>query len=141
MNANVLSNRRDLASDRRTAPRYATKGTAAVIGWAVGEEYRTIPATLIDISLGGFSAWVEAFPPRGEAVWLRLDGEKPSPWVKASVVEANTTGCLFWTRKRVRLRFLENCPYDFFKAAIDGFTTEIHYEHNMIEGFHSRYWR
>src|SRR5437660_1546550 len=88
--------RRDLEGDRRTAPRYVTQGTAAIISWAVGQEYCTIPARLIDISLGGFSAWVETFPPRGEAVWLRLEGEAPSPWIKASVIEANTTGYLFW---------------------------------------------
>jgi hypothetical protein len=140
-NAPVLGERRDLPRDRRSAPRYATRGTAAVIGWAVGEEYRTIPATLIDISLGGFSAWVETFPPRGDAVWLRLDGENPSPWVKAGVIEANTTGCLFWTRKRVRLRFLETCPYEFFKAAIEGFTHETHHDSDPIEGFNSRQWR
>ena len=63
MNANIVRDRRDYRDDRRTAPRYATQGTAAVIGWAVGEEHRTIPATLIDISMGGSSAWVESFPP------------------------------------------------------------------------------
>jgi hypothetical protein len=141
MNANIVRDRHDYWDDRRGAPRYATQGTAAVIGWAVGEEHRTIPATLIDISLGGSSAWVESFPPRGEAVWFRLDGENPSPWIKASVIEAITKGYLFWTRKRVRLRFLEACPYDVFKAAIEGFTREIQQDFHPIEGFHSRLWR
>jgi hypothetical protein len=137
--APVLGNRRGIACDRRAAPRYPTRGTAAVIGWAEGEEYRTIAATLIDISLGGFFATVESFPPRGEAVWLRIGGDNnPSPWVKASVIEANTTGCLFWTRKRVRLRFLESCPYEFFKAAIEGFTRQFGDADEPIEGFNGR---
>jgi hypothetical protein len=137
----IQGNRRDRGGDRRSAPRYPTRGTAAVIGWAEGEEHRTIVATLLDISMGGVSATVEVFPPRGEAVWLRLDGENPSPWIKASVVEASTTGCLFWARRRVRLRFLENCPYDLFKGAIEGFTHEAHRSPARSEGFHSRDWR
>ena len=140
-NAPVLSDRRLPKGDRRAAPRYPTRGTAAVIGWPEGEEYRTVAATLIDISMGGFSAWVEAFPPRGGPVWLRLDGENPSPWVKAYVIETITSGHLFWARRRVRLRFLESCPYDFFKAAIEGFTREIPYSDEVIEGFDGRYWR
>jgi hypothetical protein len=140
--APVLGNRREIAADRRAAPRYPTRGTAAVIGWAEGEEYCTIAATLLDISLGGFSASVEAFPPRGEAVWLRIEGDNsPSPWVRASVIEANTTGCLFWTRKRIRLRFVESCPYEFFKAAIEGFTRQVGDADEPTEGFTRRDWR
>src|SRR3954471_9715373 len=140
-NAPVLGDHLSNKSERRSMARYTTRGTAAVIGWAIGQEYRTIPATLIDISLGGFSASVETFPPRKESVWLRLDGEDPSPWVKAIMIESRTTGCLFWTRRRVRLRFLEDCPYDFFKGAIVGFTLEFQPRDQPIEGFGSRYWR
>jgi hypothetical protein len=118
-NAFVLRDRRGIGSDRRSAPRYTAGETAAVIGWAVGEEHRTIAATLIDISVGGILASVESFPPRGEVVWFRLDGEVPSAWVKASVIATTTTGCLAWTRRRIRLRFLESCPYDLFKSAIE----------------------
>jgi hypothetical protein len=137
----ILDERRVPSGDRRAAPRYASKGTAAVIGWPEGDEHRTIDATLIDISMGGFSAWVETFPPRGVPVWLRLDGENPSPWLKATVVATIKTGCFFWTRRRVRLRFLEACPYEFFKGAIEGFTCEVHYRDQMFEGSNSRYWR
>jgi hypothetical protein len=118
-NAPVLRDRRGIGSDRRSAPRYPARETAAVIGWAVGNEHRTITATLIEISVGGILASVESFPPRGKAVWFRLDGEAPSPWVKACVIATTTTGCLSWSRRRVRLRFLETCPYDLFKCAIE----------------------
>ena len=139
-NAPVLSERRVPADDRRNAPRYFTKGTAAVIGWSEGDTHRTVPATLVDISMGGFSARVDTFPPRGVPVWLRLDGETPSPWLKASVVATITTGCLFWTRRLVRLRFLEACTYDVFKGAIEGFTSES-FINPAYEGFDSRHWR
>ncbi len=140
-NAPVLSERRVPRDDRRSAPRYLTRGTPAVIGWAEGEEHRTIPASLVDISMGGFAAWVEDFPPRGVPVWLRLDGDHPSPWLKASVVATKTKGFLFWSRRQVRLRFLEACTYEFFKAAIDGFTLEHQQRDHKFDGFDSRYWR
>jgi hypothetical protein len=137
----TLSERRPPTDDRRSAPRYLTQGTAAVIGWSEGEEHSTVPAILVDISMGGLSAWVEVFPPRGVPVWLRLDGENPSPWLKVNVVATITKGCLFWTRRQVRLRFLEACTYDFFKAAIEGFTHELQYGDQPFEGFDSRQWR
>jgi hypothetical protein len=134
------SNRR-AASERRGAPRYVTGGTPALIGWAEGEAHRTTPARLIDISMGGFSAWVEEFPPRGVAVWFRLEGENPWPWIKATVVKTITSGYLFWTRRQARFRFLEPCPYDLFKEAIEGFTKEVQYSDEIFEGFNSRHWR
>jgi hypothetical protein len=122
-------------------PRYTTQGTRAVIGWADGDQHRTTPATLIDISMGGLSAWVETFPPRGAPVWFRLEGENPTAWLKASVVATSTSGRLCWTRRHVRLRFLESCPYELFKQAIDGFTRERDYSDQAYEGFDGRSWR
>jgi hypothetical protein len=137
----TLGERRAPAGDRRAAPRYATGGTSALIGWAEGEAHRTTPARLIDISMGGFSAWVEEFPPRGVAVWFRLEGENPSPWIKASVVKTIKSGYLFWTRRQARFRFLEACPYELFKDAIEGFSQHIQYSDQVFEGFNGRYWR
>jgi hypothetical protein len=140
-NVPVLSERRVPRDDRRGAPRYFSNGTPALIGWDEGNEKRTTVVSLIDISMGGLSAWVEVFPPHGRTVWFRLDGECPTPWLKASVVSSTTSGCLFWTRRRVRLRFLEACTYDLFKRAIDGFTREQQFQDKPFEGFDSRYWR
>jgi hypothetical protein len=141
MNAPNPSERRAPDGDRRVAPRYPTGGTPAVIGWSEGDEYRTVAARLIDLSVGGLSAYVEAFPPRGVPVWFRLDGEKPSQWLKAAVITTIKTGCLIWVRRRVRLRFLEACTYDLFKGAIDGFTHEDDHRNQKFEGFDGRYWR
>jgi hypothetical protein len=140
-NAPFFSERRVPRGDRRGAPRYETHGTLAVIGWAEGDQHRTTPANLIDLSMGGCSAWVETFPPRGAPVWFRLDGAHPSPWLKVSVVATSTSGRLCWTRHRVRLRFLDSCTYDLFKRAIDGFTREHDDRNRLEEGFDSRYWR
>src|ERR1700691_5509681 len=72
--------------DRRTAPRYPTSNTSVVIGWSEGDERRTTPATLIDISLGGCSAHVTIFPPRDGPVWVHLVSLPSSPWIGAIVV-------------------------------------------------------
>jgi hypothetical protein len=141
-NKPILSRRRVLRDDRRGAPRYITRGTPAVLGWAEGNnQFRTTSATLIDMSMGGCSAWVANFPPPGTAIWLRLDGARPSPWLKAGVVARIKSGYLFWSRRRVRLRFLESCTYDLFKRAIGGFTHESYFRDQPVEGFDGRYWR
>ena len=62
-------------------------------------------------------------------------------WLKASVIAIDQSGFLFWTQRRVRFRFLEVCPYDFFKAAIEGFTREVQYRDSVFPGFNSRHWR
>ena len=140
-NAPVLSERRVPADERRAAPRYLTQGTAAVIGWSEGEEHQTVPATLVDISMGGFSAWVRSSRPAAYPSGFASTERTRSPWLKASVVATSTKGFLFWTRRQVRLRFLETCTYDFFKAAIDGFTQEYQHRDETFEGFDGRYWR
>jgi hypothetical protein len=140
-NVPTLSKRRVREEDRRGAPRYVARGTPAVIGWAEGDQHRTIPATLIDMSMGGLSARVETFPPPGVPVWFRLDSESPSPWLKASVVATGTSGRLVATRRHLRLRFLEPCTYDLFKRAIDGFTRERDLGDQQFDGFDGRHWR
>jgi hypothetical protein len=57
------------------------------------------------------------------------------------VVATLTKGGLFWSRRQVRMRFLELCPYDVFKTAIEGFTHELHYSDEQFEGVNRHYWR
>jgi hypothetical protein len=139
-NEPVLSERRAPKDDRRSAPRYPTNGTAAELAWTEADERRTVPATLIDISLGGSAAWVKTLPPRGTTVWLRLAGTNASPWHKAAVVATANLG-LFRTRRMVRLRFLEACSYDFFKQAIEGFAEERVYSEASNDGLDRGSWR
>ena len=60
---------------------------------------------------------------------------------EVSVIEAKRSGFLTWSSRRLRLRFLEPCPYDLFKAAIDGFMHEANQSDNIAERFHSRFWQ
>src|SRR4051812_42571158 len=115
--------RRTSREDRRAAPRYPSKGAHAFLEWEDGGEVRRIPARLGDISMGGLSASVDSFPPGGAAVRVRLDDPR-SPPVETLLIATITKGLFAWTRRSVRLRFLEPCPYEFFKAAIEGFYRE-----------------
>jgi hypothetical protein len=141
----VLNKRRNPAGDRRRAPRYETNGVPASVGWYDGTDYRTTPARLIDISLGGLSAWTQALPTVGASAWFRLGEEDTSPWVEAVVVEAAAVKVsrLFWARSRprVRLRFVASCPYDTFKTAIEGFAREADYTDPFFDGVDRRTWR
>jgi hypothetical protein len=96
---------------------------------------------LTNISLGGCAAQVESFPPAGDRVWLRLAGLPSSPWIQASVVETIKRGRFGWTRRLVRLRFIESCPYDLFKAAIEGFVRDVRLPEFQADGFTVRDWR
>ena len=87
-------------------------------------------------------------PPHNGSFWLRLDGAETSSWLEAKMIAASAfkSSGVFWTRRRVRLhlRFSEPCPYDFFKAAIDGFAREIPRSlipSAMLKRYDGRYWR
>jgi hypothetical protein len=128
-------------TERRSASRYATPGTPVLIAWGEGPDYRTTAGTLTDISLGGCAVQVTTLPPKRGAVSIRLTGPAPSPWIQASVLEAIKRGRFAWTRRIVRLRFTESCPYDLFKAAIAGFTREIQLPDFEAQGYSIRDWR
>jgi hypothetical protein len=116
--------RKKSGSDRRITQRYEAGGTPVVFTWREMEEYRTIEGRLQDISLGGVAALTPESPPHGVPIWFRLRDDDRSAWIPAWVV-GNARSGLFGLGPRVlRVRFHEACPYDVFKAAIEGFTQE-----------------
>src|SRR5436309_15025775 len=105
----LRNDRRTPRDDRRAAPRYCTKGAHALLEWEEGGEVRRLPTRLVDISMGGLSASVDSFPPLGTAV--RIWPEAPqSPPIDTLLVATITKGRFAWTRRTVRLRFLDPCP-------------------------------
>jgi hypothetical protein len=96
---------------------------------------------LINISLGGCAARVTTFPPNDGEVWIGLTASESTSWIRASVVETIRRGRFGRTRRLVRLRFIESCPYDLFKAAIEGFTREVHLSDLEAKGYSIRDWR
>jgi hypothetical protein len=115
---------RSLGRNRRVSQRYDAGGTAAVFAWQESNHFRTMEASLERISLGGVSALAECVPPAETPLWFRLRDDQTSDWVPATLVGAARTGRLRTGRHRVRMRFFETCPYDIFKAAIEGFSHE-----------------
>jgi hypothetical protein len=129
------------SGERRTTVRYPTPSTSVLIGWREGDGHRTTSGTLIDISLGGCAAQVTDFPPREGTVWFRLTGSDSLPWIQAEVIATIKKGSLGWTRRLVRLRFIESCPYDVFKLAVEGFGREVRLPDFEAEGYSIRDWR
>jgi hypothetical protein len=129
------------SSERRSTTRYEASGTPVVIGWGEGEGRQITAGTLINISLGGCAVQVTTFPPNEGDVWIRLTAAESTPWIRASVVETIKRGRFGWTRRFVRLRFVESCPYDLFKAAIEGFTREVQLPDFEAKGYSIRDWR
>jgi hypothetical protein len=132
---------RDPRDDRRAASRYATKGPPAFLGWYEGGSYRTCAVKLIDVSLLGIKLEAEVFPPKEGMVWLCLVGQKPSQWLEVGVVEMSKEHRLLGVRRLVRLQFLESCPYEVFKEAIEGFSRDIQYPVLPQNGLSERDWR
>src|SRR5947209_5811143 len=110
----IEQDRRARARDRRIAQRYSAGGTAAVLTWTDGDDSRTVPAILRDISIGGGSALVDTPPPKGRLVWFRLRSDKHSAWIGAVIIGISRTGMLGRGPRLVRWRFRETCPYEVF---------------------------
>jgi hypothetical protein len=104
------------------APRYAANGNPALLVWAEGCTWRGTPAAVIDFGFDGCLLRVASCPPKGGTTWLCLAAAGPSPWIGATVTMTLKKGRFSWTRRLVQLRFTEPCPYDVFKAAVDGFS-------------------
>jgi hypothetical protein len=133
---------RDPRDDRRAASRYATKGPPAFLGWYEGDVYRTTAVKLLDVSLLGIKVEAEAFPPKEGTIWLCLAGQRPSQWIEVGVVECRKERRLISSRRLIRLQFLESCPYEVFKEAIEGFSHEVRFPATTLpgNGMHERDW-
>ena len=92
------------------------------LGWWRGEEFQTVTAVLKDVSLGGASILLDGPAPEDALVWLSQYQVPPTQWVEATVVEVHGQPASGWFSRKstmIRIRFFENCSYDFFKVAIE----------------------
>jgi hypothetical protein len=137
----IPTQRAAATTDRRATTRYAARGTEALVVWSDGDQQQTTSARLIDVSLGGCFANVTVLPPEEGRVWLQLVGLPSSAPIEARVVAAIQRGRFVWTRRLLRLEFVEGCPYDVFKAAIEGFSREVRLPDFEAKGFTTRDWR
>jgi hypothetical protein len=108
--------------DRRSACRYTAVKYLVFLGWWRGDEFHTVTAVLKDVSLGGASILLDGPAPEDALVWLSLYQVPPTQWVEATVVEVHKVPSPRWFSRKstmIRIRFFENCSYDFFKVAIE----------------------
>jgi hypothetical protein len=127
--------------ERRSATRYAANNPPAFLGWYEGDRYRSTPVKVIDLSLSGIQVEVEGFPPSQGEVWLSVVGQKPSQWIEVSIVKRSREWQHLRLRRRLRLKFLESCPYDFFEVAIEGFKLSTQDPKSAAECDQDQVWR
>lgn len=109
---------RDESRDRRVACRYPVAEGGAWLGWWGEGAFQSLPARLLNVSLGGSLLEADVLPADpGQSVFLHLGTPSPEGWVVSDLVATRR-------RKRggyeARLAFPGSCPYDFFKAAVFG---------------------
>jgi hypothetical protein len=127
--------------ERRSATRYVASNPPAFLGWYEGDRYCSTPVKVIDLSMGGILVEVEVFPPSKGEVWLSLVGQKPSQWVEVSIVQRSREWQHLKLRRRLRLKFLASCPYEFFEVAIEGFNLSAQATKSAAECDHDQVWR
>lgn len=104
--------------ERRKEPRYPAKHDQANVGWYRGESYQTVPGRLEDVSSSGASLVLDDGASwEGGDVWLCLSGGVRTEWVRGEVAGVSQVE---GSAQRVRLRFHESCPFDFFKTVAWG---------------------
>jgi hypothetical protein len=126
------------SKDRRAAPRYSTsESLAACLCWHVGEEHKYTQSEILNVSTTGLLLQVVESPPEHAKVWVRLEEPNPTDWVEADVVRVESR----WGEpKTARLRFRESCPYDIFKAAVNGFAGKNGFMTLPKDLKSSKYW-
>ena len=117
--ATIPEKLRDRCNDeRRKEPRYPATHDQANVGWYHGKSYQTVPGRLEDVSGSGASLVLDDGASwEGGDVWLCLSGSVHTEWVRGAVVAVTQ---IAGSAQRVRLRFHESCPFDFFKTAAWG---------------------
>ncbi len=127
---------REGGRDRRTASRYTADG-AVLLGWWDGPEFRSIPAAMKDVSIGGAAVIVGKRPPKEVPIWFHLDRPAAPDWAEATVraVGADRKGLSF-----VRLEFVDPCPYKVFTETVSGIELAGRPDHASPE-FNGRDWR
>jgi hypothetical protein len=117
MNPPELASRPDGQADRRRECRYLVVDERAWLGWWEGREFRTFPARVLNLSLGGALLSAETPPPHGHRLWLCPPSANPADWIEATLVESRKR---LFGPSQVRLAFGSPFPYERFKDMVFG---------------------
>lgn len=107
---------REGGRDRRTASRYTANG-AVLLGWWDGPEFRSAPAAMKDVSIGGAAVVVAKRPPKEARIWFHMNRPAAPDWAEATVraVRPDRKGL-----SHIGLQFIEPCPYEVFTGTVSG---------------------
>jgi hypothetical protein len=126
------------SKNRRQAQRYSPSDELNVcLGWNQGTEYRYSTARLVNLSVSGALLQPKELPPVGQPFWLRLDDPDTPEWIEAKIVEVKDP---MLGEKVLRLVFKQDCPYAFFKAAVNGFKPADGFMTPPAELKHPEWW-
>jgi hypothetical protein len=105
--------------DRRRACRYPVGLADGSLGWWEGSSFVDTPCRIIDLSLVGCLVETRALPgvKEQQKVWLRPLGVSPGDWTEGVLVAARKP---FFRPCQVRIRFLNDLPYESFKPLVFG---------------------
>jgi hypothetical protein len=105
--------------DRRSTPRLQPVEYRAWLGWWDDADFLSFPVRLLDIGRGGVAAVLDASPPEGRPVWLRLEaGSMPTEGIRATAVGVTQIGPWSFVS---RLSFDGPCPPGLWQAATAGY--------------------
>lgn len=112
--------------NRRLSTRYSVDPNhEACLAWPGDDGHSFTEAKILDLSQSGARVVVDVVAPQGGHVWLRLSAPESTDWVAATIVRTRIDR--WHCRSELRIRFEKPCPYEFFKAAINGFSTKAGY--------------
>jgi len=107
------------SKDQRASPRYSPSGNPTVsLSWQEGEETRSTRAVIVNLSMTGALLKVETFPKVNEPVKIRMEEPVQTEWLEATVLKVERS---WFRRKTARIMFRDNCSYELFTAAVNGF--------------------
>ena len=112
--------------NRRGTTRYNVNPEhEACLAWPKDDGHAFAEAKIQDLSQSGARVVVDVVAPQSGHVWLRLSAPESTDWVEATIVRIKIDR--WHCRSELRIRFDTPCPYDFFKAAINGFSAKAGY--------------
>jgi hypothetical protein len=105
-------------NERRNAHRYAPARNKIRLGWWEGQQFHTISARLMSLSLSGSLVQLDkgAAGPARLRAWFCLVDQSPTHWIEAETIEVCPE--LAETPCMLRLKFLDAFPYESFKMAV-----------------------
>ena len=109
----------DSEQERRKSSRYTPARTEVWIGWEGPHGFQSVRVQALNISHGGI-ALLDVVPlPESAPLWVKLFDADEVPWAPVTLAGrgAHETG-----NAVVRLQFLDDCPYDFYRTAVFGFS-------------------